>query len=164
MRLVVASDSHGAAWRLLDAVQQQLEGEGEQSGAAVSPQCLMFLGDGEDDLHILRKYCPQLKIYAVRGNCDSQHSDLPEVDVMVLAGVKIMYMHGHQYAVKSTNDSLLAAARVHGAQLTLFGHTHTPYYSYEDGLYIFNPGSIEAHSYGVVDITDAGVFCFHCKV
>ncbi|MDR3345421.1 MAG: YfcE family phosphodiesterase [Oscillospiraceae bacterium] len=153
MRLVVASDSHGAAWRLADAVRQQPDAA-----------ALFFLGDGESDLRLLREQYPGLKIYAVSGNCDGSCSNLPELDAAELAGVKIMFTHGHRYAVKSTEENLLAAARARGAQIALYGHTHKPSYRYEDGVHLFNPGSAEEHSYGVVDITGAGIFCFHCKV
>ena len=151
MRLIVTSDSHGAPWSLIAAAHNQPEAA-----------AMLFLGDGEADLPFLRKTCPRLTLYAVAGNCDGYNSDLPETDLITLGGVKIIYTHGHGFAVKRTTQKLLAAARTAGAGLALFGHTHTPQLSYEDGVYLFNPGSIRAHSYGVVDITPAGVFCFHC--
>ena len=55
-----------------------------------------------------------------------------------------------------------AEAEKRGAQLVLFGHTHQPYTAYHGGIYYLNPGSLGhpragAPSYGVVDITAAGI-------
>lgn len=55
----------------------------------------------------------------------------------------ILYLavHGHKYGVKRSLETLKAAARKKGADILLYGHTHERFCSYEDGLYIMNPGS-----------------------
>ena len=153
MRLIVTSDSHGAADRLVRAAENQPE-------AAV----LIFLGDGEADLDALRRAVPNLKRIAVSGNCDSRYTDLPETELMTFAGTRVMMTHGHRFSVKSGLDGLLAAAKKCRADIALFGHTHTPYSGYEGGVRLFNPGSVREGSYGVIDRTPAGLFCFHCRI
>ena len=52
-------------------------------------------------------------------------------------------------------------ARAKNADIALFGHTHRGLTRYEDGLYLMNPGSLTRageHSYGIIDITDGGIF------
>ena len=151
MRFIVASDSHGKSQKLIDAVNAQAEAS-----------ALFFLGDGEYDLQELHKIFPRLKIYAVAGNCDMR-SNLPELGLVTIEGVKIMLTHGHRFAIKASVGQLLTAAKERGTQIALFGHTHVPYCNYENGVHLFNPGSIYEGSYGVIDITGAGIFCFHCR-
>ena len=74
-----------------------------------------------------------------------------------------MFTHGHTYNVKYTLSQLKSAARSNGADIVLYGHTHVAKTEYDDGLYVMNPGSIShpregAPSYGVVEISSAGVF------
>ena len=46
-----------------------------------------------------------------------------------------------------------------GANLLLFGHTHEALETYDDGLYILNPGSCSGFraTCGLVDISPAGI-------
>lgn len=50
----------------------------------------------------------------------------PEVLKLTLDGVKFFLTHGHRYSVKYALDALLNAAYFAGADMVLFGHTHTP--------------------------------------
>ena len=45
------------------------------------------------------------------------------------------------------------------ADIVLFGHTHLPITEYDDELYLLNPGSLQYAdgTYGIIDITDAGI-------
>ena len=60
------------------------------------------------------------------------------------------------------------AAKENNCNIALFGHTHEKYYSYEDGLHLFNPGSIGSGyggaSYGVINITDKGILLSHGRL
>ena len=65
---------------------------------------------------------------------------------------------GSVYGVKTDPLRVVYAARERGADILLYGHTHRPLTDYEDGLHILNPGSLRAGgTYGVVDLSDAGV-------
>lgn len=130
MKLLVASDTHGNAAQL----RRMLE---KEAGA----QALIFLGDGLRDLTFLDKEYPALRVYPVRGNCDYSCFE-PAEGLAAFDGLLFFYTHGHGYEVKWTLTPIKAAARQRGAEVVLFGHTHTPYYEYENGLYIFNPGSL----------------------
>jgi len=145
MRIVVCSDSHGRRDRLLRALDQQPKAD-----------VFVFLGDGAADAGFLLH--ADKEAYLVRGNCDGL-SDLPLWQEFTCGGKKILCTHGHYAYVKYGLDDLLRAARDHGADLALYGHTHIPRVDYLDGIYLFNPGSIAEGNYGFVDITRAGIVC-----
>ena len=67
------------------------------------------------------------------------------------------------YGVKWGLEKIILAAGSRGADIVLFGHTHLPHESYEDGLYIFNPGSISSsgYSFGVLMLSEKGVLLSH---
>ena len=83
-------------------------------------------------------------------------SDIRSVDL-----AKIYASHGAEENVKLSYVGIKRAARENNCNISLFGHTHEKYYSYEDGLHLFNPGSIKDGYYGVIDITENGIMCFH---
>ncbi len=152
MRILVVSDSHGDVFSLRLAIERQ-------SKAAL----LIHLGDGEDDLAACAAVAPGLKRVQVRGNCDFG-SHTPPTATEFAAGKKIFCTHGYAERVKYGDYELKAAARRQNADIALYGHTHVPVNYYEDGLYIFNPGSLHCGDYGVIDITAAGIVCINLKL
>lgn len=150
LRILVCSDSHGRADLLALAYDQQPKAE-----------ILVFLGDGVNDAALFR-YSGK-PYYIAKGNCDGK-AEIPLWQEFTLEGYKILCTHGHQSYVKHSLDGLLRAAKERGAGLVLYGHTHTPRVDYEDGIYLFNPGSIYAGEYGFVDIASAGIVCRNLRV
>ncbi|MDR2525400.1 MAG: YfcE family phosphodiesterase [Oscillospiraceae bacterium] len=151
MRILVCSDSHGRGYDLLAAAEAQ-----------PSAEILVFLGDGENDSDAWLSL-PGKKLHRVRGNCDFV-SSLPDCTLFQVADKRVLCAHGHLYRVKHGLEDYRRHAREAGVQIALFGHTHTPYVDYADGLYLFNPGAIRDKRYGFVDITDAGTVCGHCQL
>lgn len=129
MKIAVFSDTHGSASGMLKAVE------------AVSPDCVIHLGDGADDIEKLERKYPHLPIIAVAGNCDYD-SMLPELKAVTLGGIKMLLTHGHRYAVRYGKlDTLLYAAQCNDAQLVMFGHTHKAYFDEIEGIFVLNPGT-----------------------
>jgi len=151
MRILVCSDSHGRRDRLILALEQQ-------RGAEI----LVFLGDGIADAAFFATE-PGKQAYLVRGNCDG-NCELPLWQEFSVLEKKVLCTHGHYADAKFSHDRLLRAGREHGADLVLFGHTHRPLVRYEDGITLFNPGSIRGGDYGFVDITSAGIVCRNLRV
>ncbi|MGN0641799.1 MAG: metallophosphoesterase family protein [Huintestinicola sp.] len=147
------SDSHGSK-QALDRVFEK---------TADSGNIFIHLGDGERELDMIRSDYPNLDIRHVAGNCDYD-SISPSMTVIEAAGVRILCTHGHRYHVKYGTELLRSVARDNGCQVILFGHTHCRYQSYEDGIYIMNPGSCACPrdgskpSFGIVDIVPNGIF------
>ena len=108
---------------------------------------------------MMRALFPNIAFYSVRGNCDLGCADVPVREILDLDGVKIFCTHGHLYHVKSGLYTVVCAAREAGANLLLFGHTHEALETYDDGLYILNPGSCSGFraTCGLVDISPAGI-------
>ena len=148
MRLLVVSDSHGDGFSLRRAIDAQ-----------PTARAVFHLGDGVREAGEMEKLYPDRTFYMVRGNCDFAAGSLyPEVGMTELEGRRIVYLHGYTHRVKSGMEAVIGLARQRQADILLFGHTHRALSTYEDGLYILNPGSVaRSGTYGVVDITPAGI-------
>ncbi len=146
MRILVVSDTHGDMNTLIRAVNAQPNAE-----------IIVHCGDGENQVQYLKNSINDKMIVGVRGNCD-WGSMLPSVETLRVCGKTIFITHGHLYNAKTGLYQITCAAREAKADILLFGHTHIAMTSYDDGLYIMNPGSCSGYmaSYGYIDITDKG--------
>ncbi len=154
MDILVFSDSHGHG----DRIEEVLRRPG------VNPSAVFFLGDGLRDLAWLE--LRGIPLYSVCGNCDFFAAEGSESELLVeLGGVKIFATHGHKYSVKSGHARFAARAAELGADIALFGHTHTPLeQTYPAGtvlgateltrdLHLLNPGSIGSNKGSFGNIT-----------
>ena len=171
MKLVIASDIHGAArWcgRLMAAID------------AESPDRVVLLGDllyhgPRNDLPA--DYAPKEviamlngiadQVIAVRGNCEA------EVDQMVLdfpcmatydvlwdgeTGRELFLTHGHVYG-PGLHNSVDAWPTLPAGAAFVYGHTHVKVHQEVEGhagITVFNPGSVGipkdgTHSYGIYE-------------
>ena len=144
MKILVTSDSHGAYDRLCMAARRE------------KPDVCFFLGDGLRDAGLLAEALPALPLYLVSGNCD--FADFaPLRGLAPLGGLLFFYTHGHSLGVKNGIDTLWQAAHESGAEVALFGHTHSPFYEYWEGIHLFNPGALSQSraggpTYGVITL------------
>ncbi|MBQ2326197.1 MAG: metallophosphoesterase [Clostridia bacterium] len=156
MKLLVFSDSHGAAGRLFKAAEAHPDAD-----------MFIFLGDGLRDAEALFERYPKTPAVAVNGNCDmfsvSANSYLDEQTVD-LGDIRIFCCHGHKYGVKSTLMRLYMRALEKEVGLVLFGHTHEPFERVNEGVRLFNPGSVMQGSYGVIYIEGGAVVASHGKI
>ncbi len=152
MKIIAMSDSHGSRAALEKVFERTAE----------SGNIFVHLGDGERELDDIRCKYPSLDIRHVAGNCDYA-SMSPRFDIITAGNVKILITHGHAYNVKYGTETLRSVARDFGCSVALFGHTHCRFESYEDGIYLMNPGSchcprdFKKPSFGVVEITPKGI-------
>lgn len=130
MRVLVFSDSHGRVSPMVDAAQR------------LRPDVAFHLGDVARDGENLRLACPELTLYQVLGNCDWGRSDYQTEGVARLAGKSVFYLHGHTAQVKSGVSLAVSRAASIGADILLFGHTHSPLVTRCGGLLAVNPGAI----------------------
>lgn len=154
MKIIVISDTHQYYRNFETILLQQKEAE-----------AFIHLGDGESEYRLLCQAMPELadRFYCIKGNCD-YGSELPQYRVIdIYPGHRIFATHGHRYGVNYSLEHLTQTARENGCDIALYGHTHVSYNSYTDGVYVLNPGSAshprdgKAPSYGVIDISRAGV-------
>lgn len=149
MRILVLSDSHRHIANLVEAISNEPTAE-----------IIYFLGDGTYEMDEVREIFKEKMFIVVRGNCDFMDT-VPLCDIRSVDTCKIYASHGATENVKLSYIGIKRAAKEQMCNIALFGHTHEKYYSYEDGLHLFNPGSIKEGSYGVIDIMENGVMCFH---
>ena len=146
MKACVFSDSHGYAKNMIAAIEIE------------KPDFIFFLGDGERDLVKLTEKYPDLPVYAVRGNCDF-NTQLKSSLRCVVDGVNIFLTHGHLSRVKYDYDleTLTSQAIEAGAEIALYGHTHSQEITHSRGVTLLNPGSIGRGyypSYAVLNISN----------
>jgi putative phosphoesterase len=144
-KLLVLSDSHGD----VNALKKVLVWAKNLAYTAALPpnppdviSYGVFLGDGIADLH----QAEDLSGYScgwrlVQGNNDYGYS-LPEADVFDFGGHRFFISHGHRFSVYYGLQRLIAAALSTNADTALFGHTHVPCFTRENGLFLINPGSV----------------------
>ena len=165
MTLLVISDSHGKIDRIEKAV-------------ALNPNCdaILFLGDCLRDLD--RAEILGCQVIAVRGNCDNSSLCEPDERMLRFGEYNIMLMHGHRFGVKGGDGTAIAYAAKKGADVLLYGHTHTRLERYLDegeivgdrvlerAISVFNPGSIGEPrdgrpSFGVIVIRGRDILFSH---
>ncbi len=152
VRIIAMSDSHGKR----SALERIFEKTAEYGNIFI------HLGDGERELDLMRAKYPSLDIRHVAGNCD-YGSMSPDLEIISAGKIKVLCTHGHMYGVKYGTERLKSMAEQYGCSAVLFGHTHCRLCTYEDGIYILNPGSCSCPrdfsqpSYGFMDITDSGI-------
>lgn len=154
MRIIVMSDSHTSFWRVRAIVEANL-------GADL----FIHLGDGEEEYREVAALHPEKRFLGVRGNNDYGSSS-PGVATLEAEGVKILYTHGDQYAVRWNRDHLLKVALRAGVKVALYGHSHEAKIEYLEDIYLLNPGSVADSrltpaGYMMLDITPAGIMPIH---
>lgn len=129
MKVVIVSDTHGSHRNLEKVLEEEKPMD-----------MLIHLGDvegGEDYITALAD-CPT---HIVRGNNDF-FSDFPGEEEFMMGGYHMFISHGHYYYVSMGEERLKEEARVRGADIVMYGHTHKPTLTREEDLITLNPGSI----------------------
>ncbi|MBR1759495.1 MAG: metallophosphoesterase [Lachnospiraceae bacterium] len=154
MQALVISDTHGRC-KNLERLLKKFQ----------TLDLVLHLGDVEDDedyILALVYNTFHCDVKFVRGNMDT-FSREPAKRTVEFGGHKIYMTHGHIQGVGYTYDTLLREARSEGADIAMFGHTHMPHLSYENGIMLLNPGSLskprqDGHrpAYALLDIDQNG--------
>ncbi len=142
MKVLVMSDSHGDKNLVNKIICENLDA-----------RLIIHLGDGERDMEYAQFLNDDAKIVSVCGNCDMA-SLLPVDCTLSVGGLAFYCTHGHNAQVKSGTSQLLKIAKKHNADIVLYGHTHIPVNSIENGVHLFNPGSVKSGVYGLIDVDD----------
>lgn len=160
MKCLCFSDSHGSPYKIRLALNKHPDAE-----------VIFYLGDGLRDIEDFL-FDKTRAWFVVQGNCDYSASFgnyfAKKTDSITLINKRIFFTHGDLYGVKYGFDGVKKLAEDHNADIVLFGHTHQPLEKYistdEGGYYLFNPGSIGAGSYGVIQIIENGILLSHGSV
>ena len=172
MEFLIFSDSHGRVENMQTAIERQIK----------APDAILFLGDGARDLD--RLFLVDIPLWAVRGNCDWASSDFADraERLLHIDGHTILLTHGHEWGVKGGLGGLIMHAAELGADIVLFGHTHTQTLrtvaageqvgktTLSRPMYLFNPGSIgynedgEGYAFGTLTIKGETVLFGHGRL
>jgi uncharacterized protein len=137
----------------------------------LKPHAILHGGD-IGDLTVLDDLATIAPVYAVRGNIDTHARDLPDVLVLDIEGgaqpLRLLLTHIAVYGPKLRSE-VARMARADNASLVVCGHSHVPFIGIDQGLTVFNPGSIGPRRYalpivfGTIDITPRGVKLAHIE-
>ncbi|NLW53150.1 MAG: metallophosphoesterase [Tissierellia bacterium] len=150
MRIAILSDTHGKTEYFLSQMRKRNDIDK-----------IIHLGDFAWDAELIKDELSIPVIY-VKGNNDFG-SDAPLDKVIYLEGHKVWLTHGHRYNVYFGVDSLFYRAKEVGADIVMYGHTHSFFYEITEGIRFLNPGSLshsrgDGHtSYVIMDITNKDV-------
>ena len=128
MQVLIVSDSHGVLRNLKTAIER------------TKPDLVLHLGDCEQQEKAICKLAP-CDVVFVRGNCDFA-SVSPNDRVVEVGNERVFMTHGHLHGVNRDNTGLAAAAAANDCGVALYGHTHVPEITREDGIVVVNPGSV----------------------
>ncbi len=154
IRCLIVSDSHGDVAGFREALLR-----------CGSVDAVFFLGDGLSDAEQLADSSlgEGKAWFVVRGNCDHSRPfcgrAVDKLGSVTLGGKRIVFTHGDLYGVKYHSLGLRGLASQTNADVVLFGHTHARHESYEDGLYLFNPGPLGGFrgSAGIMTLENDGI-------
>jgi len=154
VRLAVVSDTHSQPHV---ATAERL--------TELAPAAILHGGD-IGDLEVLDRLREVAPVYAVRGNIDTHARDLPDVLVLDVGALRILLTHIAVYGPKLRSE-VARMAKADKASLVVCGHSHVPFIGRDQGLTVFNPGSIGPRRFslpivfGTIDITPRGVKLQH---
>lgn len=149
MKIGIVSDTHNDVISLEKIIEKHNEVD-----------VWFHAGDGSEDCIKMKELFPMKKFFFVKGNTD--HSPEVPYEIWVkLGGVQIWLVHGHREKVKDNLYELKYIANKGEAELTFFGHTHSPYLNKMDNGWLINPGSLKTGStYGIIEIQKNKKFTF----
>jgi hypothetical protein len=133
-KIAVISDTHWQPGKPLPRALQLLQ---EQQ-----PELILHAGDWTD-LALLAELEKIAPVQAVAGNCDGGEvvNALGYSRIVEVAGLRLGLTHGHLFSSLPTPRSALRTFADDNVQAVIFGHSHVPYNSTENGVLLFNPGS-----------------------
>ena len=145
MKAILLSDSHGRVGNLVEAVMNEKDVD-----------MVMFMGDVHRDIEEFILAFPRILVAEVIGNNDFFEKSVPEDRFFEFGGKKIFMTHGHRYNVKYSTALLVKKAKEVGADICLYGHTHSRDFDEVAGITVINPGSA-SKSYAVLNIENGEI-------
>lgn len=141
MKALIFSDSHGMSSHICWAIEDN-----------PNVDLIIFAGDVHRDIEEVMYIYPRIPCTYVLGNNDFFVHDVPFNRIFDFDGKKIFLTHGHNYSVKTSPRRVVAEAKKCGADICIFGHTHSRYLDCGD-ICVINPGSARS-SYAVLTVED----------
>ena len=139
MKALILSDSHKSFSSVCSAIDRNPD-----------INLIIHAGDVHRDVEDIMDAYPHLPCAYVLGNNDFRVWDVPYDRFFEFGGKKIFLTHGHNYGVKMSPYRVISEAKKRGADICIFGHTHTKYFD-EGDIITINPGAA-TRSYALLTI------------
>ena len=141
-KILVFSDTHGRYDSCIRTIEKNPD-----------TNLVIHAGDCVRDAEELSYIFGDIPFEFVRGNNDYFSHERDE-KLLHVRGKKIFLTHGHAYNVKYSLHALAKKADELGADIAIFGHTHTAYADKIGTLGLLNPGASGSSNpfYGVIYI------------
>ena len=150
MKILIVSDTHGRNNGYLDLLEQ-----------SEKMDMVIHCGDVEGSEYLISESAG-CRTVIVQGNND-YFSDLPREMIVKLGKYKALVTHGHAYYVNMGYDHLVREARKRKVDMVIYGHTHRPVITEENGIKVLNPGSLtyprqegRKYTYIIMEIDENG--------
>lgn len=144
MKALIFSDSHGMVGNMIDVIMEHKD-----------INLIIHAGDMQRDVDDIMNVFPEIPCAYVTGNNEYYNLDIPVERLFEFGGKRIFLTHGHRYGVKGSPARVIAEARKRGADVCIFGHTHSKLLNHQD-IWVINPGPA-GRSYGVMTIADGEI-------
>ena len=108
---------------------------------------IVHAGDIEDAT-ILQRLGALASVTTVDGNCDGggDLGQLPGAATVTFGGLMVRVRHAIEM-VEALDGAILASMRQAGRRVVIYGYTHVPVTSREDGILLLDPGSASLRRY-----------------
>ncbi len=151
-QILVISDVHGSAENLEHLLKKEKYSD------------IIFCGDGIKEV-MESSILSSAKRFFVRGNTDKYLYDNIEFNLTCGIYNRLFFItHGNEFGVKDGNERLLMFSKENYIDVAIFGHTHYPLYIEENGIILFNPGSLSSGSYGMIDCNKPEFVFYHKRL
>lgn len=144
MKALIISDSH----KDFKSIQTAVDNNSDIS-------LIIHAGDVQQDVEDILCVYPNIPCAYVLGNNDFNIWGVPYDRFFEFCGKKIFLTHGHNYGVKLSNAAVIKEAKNRGADVCIFGHTHSRFLQ-NDGLLVVNPGP-SYRGYAVLSIENGEI-------
>lgn len=150
MKVLIVSDTHGRNGGYLDLLEN-----------SEKMDMVIHCGDVEGSEYLISE-SSGCKTVIVQGNND-YFSDLPKEMIVKLGKYKALVTHGHAYYVNMGHEHLVREAKKRKVDMVIYGHTHRPVITEENGIVVLNPGSLtyprqmeRKYTYIIMEIDENG--------
>ena len=150
MKVLIVSDTHGRNSGYLDLLE-----------SIEKMDMVIHCGDVEGSEYLIAE-SSGCKTVIVQGNND-YFSDLPREMIVKLGKYKALVTHGHAYYVNMGHEHLVREAKKRKVDMVIYGHTHRPVITEENGILVLNPGSLtyprqmeRKYTYIIMEIDENG--------
>ncbi len=164
MKILVFSDTHGVTALMEEAISAHLAHGGVD--------LLVHLGDGTRDFEVVTKY-KSVPTVSVAGNHEEftasflDRGGLCFERIFEAEGLRFLAMHGHKQNVKLGIQQAVDHAIASGADVLLYGHTHSRADVTLDGseggsVRVINPGAAGKWynaSFALLNVVDGQLVC-----